>query len=130
MEAVDRQSDFAAVGYDVDPAAVELTLSNARKAGVIGCIRAEQRDIADFVLPEGKVTVVTNPPYGERLLDEKGAEALYRTMGRVFPARPYTSYYVICPHERFESLFGRKADRRRKLYNGMLQCQMYMYFKW
>lgn len=85
MEAVERNSDYTAVGYDIDPAAVELTLANAKKAGVRANVRASVQDVSRFALPEGKTTVITNPPYGERLLDVKAAEELYRLMGRVFP---------------------------------------------
>ena len=70
-----------------------------------------------------------NPPYGERLLDAEQARKLYRTMGNVFERRHGWSYTVISPDEDFEKLFGRQADKRRKLYNGMIKCQAYMYFK-
>ena len=73
--------------------------------------------------------MICNPPYGERLLEIKQAEELYRTMGRVFKPREGMSYYIISPHEEFEKLFGRPADKRRKLYNGMITCQLFMYFK-
>ena len=73
--------------------------------------------------------MICNPPYGERLLDVRAAEEIYRTMGRVFRPKRGWSYAVISPDERFETLFGRKADRRRKLYNGMIRCQYYMYYK-
>lgn len=73
--------------------------------------------------------MICNPPYGERLLEIKEAEQLYRTMGKVFPADPDKKYYVISPHEEFEHIFGRTADRRRKLYNGMIKCQLFMYFR-
>ena len=63
------------------------------------------------------------------LLEIKQAEELYRTMGRVFKPREGMSYYIISPHEEFEKLFGRPADKRRKLYNGMIKCQLFMYFK-
>ena len=73
--------------------------------------------------------VLCNPPYGERLLDVNAAEELYRIMGKVFVPKTGWSYAIISPHEQFEELFGRKADKRRKLYNGMLKCQLYMYYK-
>lgn len=120
---------FHAQGYDIDPAAVSLTLENAAKAGVSGCVGAQCRDVADF-RGEGEYgCVICNPPYGERLLDLHGAEQLYRTMGRVFRPRRGWSYSVISPDDTFEECFGRKAARRRKLYNGMIRCQYYMYFK-
>jgi putative N6-adenine-specific DNA methylase len=71
--------------------------------------------------------VLCNPPYGERLLDAEQAEAIIRTMGRVFVPDAGWHYAIISPHEQFEQLFGRPAKKRRKLYNGMLRCCLYMY---
>lgn len=120
---------FAGRGSDIDPEAIRLTTENAAKAGVGPLIRAQQRDLRDFV-PEGDSGVVLcNPPYGERLLDVQTAQALYRTMGRVFVPKAGWSYAIISPDEHFEDLFGRPADKRRKLYNGMLKCQLYIYYK-
>ncbi len=119
---------FRGRGGDIDPACLRLTRENAEKAGVAACISAAQADLRDF-RPEGERGVVLcNPPYGERLLDVQQAEELYRVMGRVFVPKPGWSYGIISPHERFEELFGRPAAKRRKLYNGMLKCQLYMYF--
>ena len=81
----------------------------------------------DFVAPDNGI-VVANPPYGERLDDIKTAEALYKTMGRVFVPKENVSYFIISPHENFEELFGRKATKKRKLYNGMIKCNLYQYF--
>lgn len=124
-----RDGGFQAVGFDIDPAAVELTLQNARKAGVLEHIRAEVRDVRDFALGEERGSVVCNPPYGERLLDRREAQELYRVLGKVFQRKPGWSYGIITPDEEFESLFGRRADKRRKLYNGMIKCQFYQYFR-
>lgn len=127
LELPDRK--LTAQGWDIDPAAVSLARENAEKAGVGDWVSAAVRDLKDF-RPEGDSGVVLcNPPYGERLLDAKAAEELYRRMGQVFVPKKGWSYAVISPHEEFETLFGRKADKRRKLYNGMLKCQLYMYFK-
>ena len=111
------------------PEAVRLTLENAKKAGVAQYISAEVRDIKDFSNDGPFGCVICNPPYGERLLDVKTAEDIYKTMGRVFTPKRGWSYAAISPDERFETCFGKKADRRRKLYNGMIRCQYYMYFK-
>ena len=92
-------------------------------------ISAEVRDIKDFSNDGPFGCVICNPPYGERLLDVKTAEDIYKTMGRVFTPKRGWSYAAISPDERFETCFGKKADRRRKLYNGMIRCQYYMYFK-
>ena len=124
-----RDEGFLAFGYDIDPGAVRLTLENAKKAGVAQYISAEVRDIKDFSNDGPFGCVICNPPYGERLLDVKTAEDIYKTMGRVFTPKRGWSYAAISPDERFETCFGKKADRRRKLYNGMIRCQYYMYFK-
>ena len=120
---------FRAVGYDIDAEALQIAESNARKAGVSDRITFEQRDIRDFAFDSDFETVITNPPYGERLLDLDQAEELYRIMGEKFIRDRGKSYTVICPDDDFERLFGRRADKRRKLYNGTLKCQVYMYFK-
>ena len=121
--------DFSAQGFDIDPAAVELTLQNAKKAGVEKYVKAALADIRDFTAPDERMILVTNPPYGERLLDVKAAEELYRTMGARFDMKPGKKYFIISPHDEFEKFFGRTADKRRKLYNGMIKCQLFMYFK-
>lgn len=124
-----RDVEFFARGGDIDETVLSLVGENAQKAGVGEWISAQKADLRDFV-PEGDTgTVLCNPPYGERLMDVKAAEELYRVMGRVFVPKAGWSYAIISPHEQFESLFGRPADKRRKLYNGMLKCQLYMYFK-
>lgn len=129
MEQVLNDRELKALGSDIDPEAVRLTVENAAKAGVGGQVRATVRDLCDFV-PEGDSGVVLcNPPYGERLLDVQAARDLYRTMGKVFQPKAGWSYAIISPDEEFESVFGRKADKRRKLYNGMLKCQLYIYYK-
>lgn len=128
-EQVRRDAPFMAYAADIDPHAVQLTMENAAKAGVASRIRVRQADLAGFhIEPEQKGIVLTNPPYGERMLAVSEAETLYRTMGEVFVPAEHASYYIISPHEEFEELFGRKADRRRKLYNGMIKCQLFMYF--
>lgn len=129
MESIRRGIGFSAAGYDIDELAVSLTGENAAKAGVGKKVQASLREIARFTNEAEKAVVLCNPPYGERLLEIKEAEELYRTMGRVFACRPGLRYYIISPHEQFEALFGRKADKRRKLYNGMIKCQLFMYFR-
>jgi putative N6-adenine-specific DNA methylase len=124
-----RDTGFSAKGYDIDPAAVALAEENAQKAGASDCVHVEKRDIADFREEGDFGCVICNPPYGERLLDLRAAEAIYRTMGNVFVPRHGWSYSVITPDETFEKCFGRRAAKRRKLYNGMIRCQYYMYFK-
>ncbi len=124
-----RDNQIRLWGGDLAPEMVALARENTRKAGVGERLTAVQADLRRF-RPEGEEGVVLcNPPYGERLLDVQAAEQLYREMGKVFVPKKGWSYYIISPHEEFESLFGRPADKRRKLYNGMLKCQLYMYFR-
>ncbi len=120
---------FKAVGSDTDAESIALTLDNARKAGVEGCVTASVADIKDFAPEAERAVVITNPPYGERLLDQPAAQAIYRTMGKVFEKKRGYKYNIISSDDEFENCFGRKADKRRKLYNGSLRCQLYMYFK-
>lgn len=124
-----RDVGFHAYGYDIDEQALSVARENASFAGVADRITFEKRDILDFAEDYDACTVITNPPYGERMLDVNEARALYRTMGQVFLRKPRHSYTIISPDENFESLFGRPADKKRKLYNGMLKCNVYMYFK-
>lgn len=121
--------DFKAVGFDIDESCVELTLANAKKAGVEKYVKASIGDVKNFKTPDERLLVITNPPYGERLLDVKAAEELYKIMGERFDEKAGKKYFVISPHDEFEKIFGRPADKRRKLYNGMIKCQLFMYFK-
>lgn len=128
-DLVNMESDFAAYGSDIDETALEIAKINAKRAGVDRKIQFEKRDIKDFERKSEKGTVICNPPYGERLLDVEQAQQLYKIMGERFIQQHGWAYYVISPSEEFEKEFGRKADKRRKLYNGMIKCQLFMYFK-
>ena len=127
IDCVDRNAEFHAIGADIDDAAVALALDNAHKAGIKSRVTIEQADIADFRQPEDS-TVICNPPYGERLLELREAENIYCVMGRVLGKGGSRQSYIISPHEEFEKFFGTEARKRRKLYNGMIKCQLFMYF--
>ncbi len=126
---VNTDIEFHGYGYDIDEECVKLSRENAKKAGVEKLLTFEKADIKDFKSFEGRGLVVTNPPYGERLLDIKEAEELYKIMGEKFIREQGKKYFIISPHDEFESIYGKVADKRRKLYNGMIKCQLYMYFK-
>lgn len=128
-DMIDNNVPFKAVGFDNDPAMVELAAANAKKAGVDGCVSVSLADISDFKITTDRGVTVTNPPYGERMLDIDAARSLYRTMGQVFERRRGLKYTVISPDDSFERLFGAVADKRRKLYNGSIRCQLYFYYK-
>jgi len=129
QDLIRHNIEFSAQGYDIDPNSVELTLANAKKAGVEKYVKAAVGDVKDFKAPDERFLLVTNPPYGERLLDVRAAEELYKVMGERFLEGQGRKYFVISPHDEFEKHFGRSADKRRKLYNGMIKCQLFMYFK-
>lgn len=126
---VKKDAPFQAYGADVDEGSLAIAQANAQRAGVQSCIALRQADLRDFAPETEKGTLICNPPYGERMLDIQQANDLYRVMGKKFDKKRGWSYYIISPSEQFETLFGRRADKRRKLYNGMLKCQFYMYFK-
>ena len=124
-----KNVEFMAQGFDIDPACVELTLANAKKAGVEKYVKAALGDVKDFKAPKMRCLTICNPPYGERLLDVKAAEELYKVMGKQFEMGEGRKYFIISPHDEFEKHYGKTADKRRKLYNGMIKCQLFMYFK-
>ena len=118
---------FEGVGYDIDPAAVALANANAKLAGVGERCRFEVADVKDFTAAQNAI-VLTNPPYGERLGDAAEAAGLARTLGQVWQRHSGQGLYAITADAEFETHFGKKAARRRKIYNGMIPCQLYMYF--
>ena len=117
-------------GGDVDPAAVELSRHNAALAEVDDIVRFETADATRFHWGGLYGRVVTNPPYGERLLEREEAGALYRAFGKAMDKLPDTwRVCVLSSHPDFERCYGRPADKKRKLYNGMLKCDLFMYGK-
>ena len=128
LSEVRMDAAFEGRGWDIDPAAVELATQNAKLAGVGERCHFEAADVADFV-PDVAATVLTNPPYGERLGDLETAAKLAGVLGSRWEQNPGQGLYVITADADFERHFGKKAARRRKLYNGMIPCQVYMYYQ-
>lgn len=128
IEKIRKDIEFTAFGSDISQDSLEIAEANARRAGISGLIRLEKADVKNFTIPDRKSLVVTNPPYGERLMNGEDLTKLYQTMGNVFQPSQQTAYYIISSSENFEQSFGRKADKKRKLYNGMLKCNLYQYF--
>ena len=129
-EAMDKEfhGHYDIWGGDIDPAAVELARHNAELAGVEDCIRFEVADAGKFHRDSEYGQLVTNPPYGERLMEKREAEALYTAFGAAYAKTEHWRLYLLSSHTEFERAFGRPADKKRKLYNGRLQCNVYMYF--
>ncbi len=129
-EAMDREFDgkYDIRGGDIDPKAVRIARENAVKAGVEDIVRFDEADVKKFRCQGEYGQIVTNPPYGERLLEKEGAEALYRVFGEVYHrVPPKWRVLVITSHPEFERFFGRKAEKKRKLYNGMIKCDLYQF---
>ena len=129
-EARDREfhGSYDIWGGDVDPQAVAIARSNAHKAGVAEDIRFEVADMRQFHRDSPYGQLVTNPPYGERLLERQEAEALYRAFGKAWRTLPEGwRTLVLSSHTEFERCFGNSADKKRKLYNGMIKCDVFFY---
>jgi putative N6-adenine-specific DNA methylase len=119
--------DYRIQGYDVDPDVLRIARNNAEQAGVAEWIDFHARDIAEFKTSKKYGCIITNPPYGERLGEEREAEAHCKTMRKVFSGLDTWSIYVLTACENFERLYGTKATRRRKLYNGRIKTTYYQY---
>ena len=124
-----RQSDFLAFASDIDESALEIAKNNAYRAGVLNSMRIFPKDARHIGAPGRRGTIVTNPPYGERLGELSEVESLYRDIGKHFRSLAPWQCYVITSHEGFETLYGKRADKVKKLYNGMIPCYLYQYFK-
>lgn len=114
-------------GYDIASAPLELARTAAKQAGVFDDLHFQQRPLAEFRSSAKYGCLITNPPYGERLGEQREAEELYRTLGQVCRPLDTWSIYVITSHPDFERLFGRKAERKRKLFNGRIECTYWQY---
>lgn len=119
--------DYHIFASDIDPRAVALARENARRAGVEKYIDFSVADARDFSRKTENGTLCTNPPYGERLLEKEAAVELMRAFGKTMRETENWKTYVISSLENFENVYGKRADKRRRLYNGMIPCQLYMY---
>ncbi|CEO90246.1 MAG TPA: hypothetical protein GX520_02090 [Syntrophaceticus sp.] len=115
-------------GTDIDPKVMSIARYHAKLAGVNDYVSFQQMPVTDLRTKRKYGCLICNPPYGERLEDVKEVEQLYRQMGLIFKPLDTWSLYVLTSHRGFEKLFGRRADRRRKLYNGRIECQYYQFY--
>lgn len=114
-------------GYDIDGDIVRAARANAKAAGVDELIHFQQRSVSDLSHPKKYGFLITNPPYGERIEDKKNLPELYKTIGERFAALDSWSAYIITAYEDTERYFGRKADKNRKIYNGMMKTYFYQF---
>ncbi len=128
-EAKDKEfsGKYQIMGSDNDPACVSLAFANARKAGVSDCVTFRDGDATKMDLPAKEGILVCNPPYGQRMMEQHSAQRLYAAFGRHVKFADGWKKYIITSEPEFEHYFGRRADKKRKLYNGMIKCDYYMY---
>ena len=127
--AVRTDCNFETYGSDINPEAIEIAKACVKKAGMEKYVKLFLSDALDITTGDRRGTVVCNPPYGERLGTIEEAEILYKKMGQHFSTLGSWQIYILTSHENFERLYGRRADKVRKLYNGMLPCYYYQFFK-
>jgi len=128
-EAMDKEfkGKYHILGSDNDPKCVSLSMSNAKKAGVLECIEFKDGDATRMDLPASEGVIICNPPYGQRLGEQKDAQRLYAALGRHLKYADGWKKFIITSEPEFEHFFGKRADKKRKLYNGMIKCDYYMY---
>ncbi len=119
--------DFRLIGTDIDEGAIRLARQHAIAAGVAEDVHFQQKPLAELSTSTKYGCLITNPPYGERMGEHDEVVALYRELGRHFAQLDTWSAYVLTSHPQFSPLFGRKADRRRKLYNARIACTFYQF---
>lgn len=115
-------------GFDIDGRMVEIAKKNAEEAGLADVITFKQMRLQDFRTDKVNGVIVSNPPYGERLLDDKAVDILYNEMGQTFKPLKTWSQFILTSDEAFEKKFGRQADKKRKLYNGTMKVELYQFF--
>lgn len=124
---IDRETKLSIQGYDIDGGVLDAARNNARLAGVEDQIHFQRRDVKDLASPKKYGFIITNPPYGERLEEKEAMPELYKTIGESFGRLDTWSYFIISGFENAESCIGKKADKNRKIYNGMMKTYFYSY---
>jgi len=126
--AIDHEAEINIFAYDILQENINAAIENADDAGVLDCITFEQKDFVDLMPEEDYSIMITNPPYGERLSEKEEVNQLYHLMGEKLSKLKTWSSYVITLEKNFEKIFGKKADRRRKLYNGRIETIYYQFY--
>ena len=128
-DCVRHDTKLKVYGSDIDKMCVEISKENARNAGVDDIITVTQMPLSEFSSDLSGGTILCNPPYGERMLEIEACERLYSQMGNIYRNLDNWGLSALTPVETFEKFFGKNADKKRKLYNGMIKCCLYQYFK-
>ena len=128
-EAQDKEfhGSYHILGSDSDPQCVSLSFANARKAGVSDCVTFQDGDATKMSLPAQSGILICNPPYGERMMEQHSAQRLYSALGRHLKFANEWKKFVITSEPEFEHWFGKRADKKRKFYNGKIKCDYYMF---
>ncbi|MCX7903378.1 MAG: class I SAM-dependent RNA methyltransferase [Caloramator sp.] len=123
-----NDNEFLLLGSDIDGKVLKVARENAKKAGVENFVAFQRLPMEDFRSKKKYGVIITNPPYGERIMEKREVEKLYKKMGDVFSKLDTWSFFILTAHPEFQRHFGKKADKNRKLYNGKLLCYCYQYF--
>ena len=127
-EAIDYEKELELYGSDIDPKMIQTAENNAEEIGLAGVIKFKQMSVYDFVVKKEAGCVIANPPYGERLGEKKEVENMYKYLGAALKNQKYWSLYILTSNKMVEHLYGKKATKRRKLFNGSIECTYYQYW--
>lgn len=126
--ALEYNGDYHIFASDIDPKSLAIAQSNAKKAGMDKYITFTQADATRLRLPEGKGVIVTNPPYGQRMMEQRQAQMLLKSFGAQMARQKDYGVYIISSEEELERYYGKRCTKKRKLYNGMIKCNLFMYY--
>ncbi|MGT2926008.1 THUMP domain-containing class I SAM-dependent RNA methyltransferase [Streptococcus cuniculipharyngis] len=127
-QMADYEADLDISGYDIDARMIDIAKKNAQEVGLADVIHFKQMRVQDLRTDKVNGVIISNPPYGERLLDSRQVDVLYQEMGQVFAPLTTWSKFILTSDEAFEQKYGSVADKKRKLYNGTLKVDLYQYF--
>lgn len=127
-KAIIQDRDLKIIASDIDKKAVKVAEENAFEIGVDDCIEFKTENVLNLKLNDEYGVIISNPPYGERIGEKKEVEKLYREIGKKFNKLDTWSIYILTSNTGFEKLYGKKADRRRKLFNGRIRVDYYQYY--
>ena len=124
---MDRSVEVDIQGYDIDEQVIRLARENAKRAGVDHMIHFQRRSVSELHHPKKYGFLITNPPYGERMEEKENLPKLYQQIGEAYNGLDAWSMYIITGYEEAERYIGRSADKKRKIYNGMLKTNFYQF---